>query len=468
MVRQSENPGFAAADGVNGVVIIPAVYPWLDNSEANQSDLRPTYVGSDIDYNIQRRYDIAPIVLTNPTVVVGNLYGQVKSLPPYQSSQNKNQFIYSRYKDVSSEEVFYNYISPSDRFVTNLDEAENVYDVPLTSAAQSGEFIWGGAFLSPPPPPGQAPMTTVSETQFTGNSIGVHIEHPVLGSIVAYEAEYRVKTGDQTSPPFSLGTDLSGSAKVLFRQSKFAPLAGDASKGKQQNIYLNENIDALGNLPSTWPIPLGTSLNSPSGSQTFEISPTLTSPSLPIPLQAGLITASYSRNAKTSFEANDQYLLGKPSCGSYLFIASDDHVNIQVDGDATTSFKPIQFGSPNALTVPLVFQYRMTDYFGSGSGSQGGLGSIGGDPTGAITNLTYAKRIGFDVYPNNVDVQQYDIEVFAKYRPDGLSTDIFPTASIARGLNDLERVVSSLSPSITETRVNQQVRGAQGFTSISG
>jgi hypothetical protein len=459
MVKQSEDPGFVQATAINGTTILPAVYPWLDNSEANQSDGRPTYSANDSDYNVQRRYDIAPIVLTNPAVVLTNKYGQIKSLPPYQSSQNKNQFIYSRYKDVSSEEVFYNYVSPNDRFVINLDEAENSYNVSYNAASMLNQFIWGGGFI------GQTtPTTTLS---FTGNDIGVHIEHPVLGSLAAYEAEYRAKTGDLITP-ISLGTDLTDTAKIIFRQSKFAPLASDATKGKQQNIYLNENIVELLNLPPVpspaWPIPLNTPLSPPPTAnpptQNFEISPTLLAIS-------DLTTAVYSRNAKTSFEANDQYLLGKPSCGSYLFIASDDHVNIQVDGDATTSFKPIQFGSTNALTVPLVFQYRMTDYWGSGSGTQGGLGNIGGDTTGAITNLTYAKRIGFDIYPNSVSVYQYDIEVFAKYRPDGLSTDIFPTATIARGLNDLERVISSLSPSITETSVNQQVRGEQGFTQLS-
>lgn len=455
MVKQSEDPGFVQATAINGTTILPAVYPWLDNSEANQSNGRPTYSANDSDYNVQRRYDIAPIVLTNPAVLSTNKYGQIKSLPPYQSSQNKNQFIYSRYSDVSSEEFFYNYISPNDRFVINLDEAENVYDIGYSPAAMINEFIWGGGFI------GQtAPTTTLS---FTGNDIGVHIEHPVLSSLAAYEAEYRAKTGDLITP-ISLGANLTDTAKILFRQSKFAPLASDATKGKQQNIYLNENIVELLNLPPAWLVPLTTILNPPPTAnppgQDFEISPTLTA----IP---DLATAVYSRNAKTSFEANDQYLLGKPSCGSYLFIASDDHVNIQVDGDATTSFKPIQFGSTNALTVPLVFQYRMTDYWGVGSGTQGSLGNIGGDNNGAITNLTYAKRIGFDIYPNSVSVYQYDIEVFAKYRPDGLSTDIFPTATIARGLNDLERVISSLSPSITETSVNQQVRGEQGFTQLS-
>ena len=449
MVKQSEDPGFATTSAQDGTTIIPATYPWLDNSAANQSDLRPTYVSNDGDYNIQRKYDLSPIVLTNPSVLSANVYGQDKSIPPYQSAQNKNQFIYSRFKDVSSEESFYSYISPANRFVINLDEAENFYDQATSPVATAQEFIWGGQFT------GLGAPTTIPESVFNGDNIGVHIEHPSVSALAAYQAEYQAKTGDQTTPVTGL-IDLTDTAKVLFRQSRFTPLVSDAQRGKQQNIYLNENLVDLIVLPGTGNYP--TSLNAPSGTQPFAASPTL------VALNPDLGAANYSRNVKTSFEANDQYLLGKPSCGSYLFVAADDHVNIQVDGDATTSFKPIQFGSTNALTVPLIFQYRMTDYFGAGSGTQGGLGNIGGDPTGAITNITYAKRIGFDIYPNSTAVYQYDIEVFAKYRPDGLSTDTFPTSTIARGLNDLERVVSSLSPSIVETSVNQQVRGEQGFT----
>lgn len=455
MVKQSEDSDVTPTNTYPNATIIPATYPWLDNSAANQSDLRPTYVSNDGDYNIQRKYDLSPIVLTNPSVLSNNIYGQDKSIPPYQSAQNKNQFIYSRFKDVSSEESFYSYISPTNRFVINLDEAENVYGVATNAATNPIQFVWGGQFNGS----GQ-PTTTAT---FTGNDIGVHLEHPAISTLAAYQAEYIAKTDDQTTLVTGL-MDLTDTAKVLFRQSKFIPLASDAPQGKQQNIYLNENLVdlialSLQALNFSATTPYVTSLNPPAGPQDFEASPTLVALA-----DLSLPAVNYSRNIKTSFEANDQYLLGKPSCGSYLFITADDHVNIQVDGDATTSFKPIQFGSTNALTVPLIFQYRMTDYFGAGSGTQGGLGSIGGDTTGAITNITYAKRIGFDIYPNSDAVYQYDIEVFAKYRPDGLNTDVFPTATIARGLNDLERVVSSLSPSITETSVNQQVRGEQGFT----
>lgn len=93
----------------------------------------------------------------------------------------------------------------------------------------------------------------------------------------------------------------------------------------------------------------------------------------------------------------------------------------------------------------------MTDYFGTVSGT--GLGNIGGDSTGSTVNLTYTKRIGFDLYPNNADVVQFDIEMSAKYRSDRLSIDVFPKATVTKGLNDLEKVVAGLRPSLNQTRI---------------
>jgi len=115
------------------------------------------------------------------------------------------------------------------------------------------------------------------------------------------------------------------------------------------------------------------------------------------------------------------------------------------------------FSSSNSINIPLVFQYRMTDYFGTGTGSAGGIGNIAGDSTGATTNLTYAKKVGFDVYPNGNEPYQFDIEIFAKYKSDNLNVDVFPAATVTKGLNDLEKVISKLSPSVTATKVNQVV-----------
>ena len=54
--------------------------------------------------------------------------------------------------------------------------------------------------------------------------------------------------------------------------------------------------------------------------------------------------------------------------------------------------------------------------------------------------------------------KQFDIEISAKYRSDRLSIDVFPTATVAKGLNDLEKVVAGLRPSLNQTRVQQNVQ----------
>jgi len=455
MVKQSENPGFSLADVNNGTTILPATYSWLDNSATNQSNGRATYRADDQDYNTIRKYDLTPLLLTNPSVTATTQYGQTVSVPPFQSTQNKNQFIYSRFSDVANEGNFYNYINPGGNYTINLDEIENFNDTTHNINAQPAtEFMWGGGFTTNGLP------TTAPSYPTNDDVLDISIAHPHVQTYAAYKAAYEALTGDTATLPLTAAGGVNcttssgnGTAAVLFRQSKFAPLKIDDSKGKEQAIYLNENLADLVTLSTTITPVFDTG-------QAFTASPSMTSAALnPLWLSTDPDFVNFSRNAKNSFDGFDQYTLGKKSCGSYLFISADAHENIQVDGDSIQSQKLVQFGQQNSLNIPLVFQYRMTDYFGVTTGS--GLGNIGGDSSGGTVNLTYSKRIGFDIYPNNKDVVQFDIEVFAKYRSDRLSIDVFPKATVTKGLNDLEKVVAGLRPSLGQTAVG---RGGNNLT----
>ena len=476
MVNQSENPSYTLNDISSGSTILPATYSWLDNSAVNQKNNRATYRSDDVDYNVIRKYDLTPILLTNPNVTAATAYGQTVSLPPFQSTQNKNQFIYSRYSDVSNDGTFYSYINPTDtEYTLNLDTSENFYNATAASIAANptAEFIWGGGFLSTGEP-------TTRPAYFTDDSVvSVSIAHPWLTNYTTYRNAYVALTGDTQTLPLALsgngidcttGTGIPlvpgdynsgiGTAAVLFRQSKFAPLPSSNALGQQQGIYLNENVTDLATLATS----IGAiTFDAPFQAQQLQPSPSLTVPNLANLWDASsgnYITGGYDRNAKSSFENFDQYTLGKQSCGSYLFISADSHENIQVAGDSIQSYENIQFGQQNSVNVPLVFQYRMTDYFGVTTGS--GLGNIGGDESGSTVNLTYAKRIGFDLFPNNSDVVQFDIEVSAKYRSDRLSIDNFPKATVTKGLSDLEKVVATLQPSITQTAITRGGGGSGG------
>jgi len=468
MVKQSENPNYTISEVTGGSTILPATYSWLDNSSVNQSSGVATFTSDDADYNTVRKYDLTPVLLTNPTVDGNWSYGQTTSLAPFQSTQNKNQFINSRYSDVSSEENFYNYRNPDNDFTFNLDSAENFYGRDTgTVSIDPAEFIWGGGFdaTGAPTTAGTYPIATGDET------LEIHITHPYIQNLDAFRAAYIQFTGDTTTlgnvgDPIPGALDCTsngnGTANVLFRHSKFIPLQSDQAKGKQQAIYLNENIVELETLTTTGAL-AGQSFTT---GQLIQPSPSLTASSL-IALKSVNGGAGYSRNVKTAFETFDQYTLGKESCGSYLFISSDDHNNIQVGGDSIQSATIVGFGQQNSINIPMVFQYRMTDYFGTGSGSAGGFGNIAGDSTGSTVNVTYAKRIGFDIFPDNQDVYQYDVEVFAKFRSDNLNLDVFPSKTVTKGLNDLEKVLTKLSPSVTATRVNDVVRSG-GSSSRGG
>lgn len=474
MIKQSENPGSYVAGGDttnldNGSTILPATYSWLDNSSINQSNGRATYRGDDADYNTIRKYDLTPILLTNPSVTTATKYGQTISLPPFQSTQNRNQFIYSRYSDVSADSNFYTYINPDADYTFNLDTIENIFDftAPSLVAQPTTEFIWGGAFDVNGFP------TTVASYPINDDVVAVSIAHPSLTNYTTYRNAYIALTGDAgtllaipvNAADRNMTSSGNGTAAVMFRQSKFAPLKSSETYGKQQAIYLNENVTDLYNLSTGNG---GVTQLNPNfdTAQTLQSSPSLSSVALQNlwdDTAVDYIAGGYARNAKTSFEGYDQYTLGKQSCGSYLFVSSDNHQNIQVDGDSIQSYELVQFGQQNSINIPIVFQYRMTDYFGTTSGS--GLGNVAGDSTGSTVNITYAKRIGFDIYPNNSDVVQFDIEISANYRSDRLSIDNFPKATVTKGLNDLEKVVAALRPSLNQTLISSNSTSAGGAAS---
>lgn len=128
-----------------------------------------------------------------------------------------------------------------------------------------------------------------------------------------------------------------------------------------------------------------------------------------------------NRAVKTSFGIYDQYLLGGRSCGSYLFINPINKDSLVVDGDNKFGVKKINGStatSGNAISVDITFQYRMTDYYGQGTT---GTGRVGGIINTTLTNLTYAKQIGIDIFDSDDEQFSFDLEIFAKYKAEGKS-----------------------------------------------
>ena len=117
------------------------------------------------------------------------------------------------------------------------------------------------------------------------------------------------------------------------------------------------------------------------------------------------------RSIKMSFEPNDQYLLGGKSCGAYLFVAPLSTSSLSVNGDNNLGVRSI--GGNSSIAIEVVFQYRMTDYAGVGSA---GNGRIGGQSSSVLSNISYSKKIGVDIFDSQSNSFKFDLEVFSKYK----------------------------------------------------
>lgn len=166
--------------------------------------------------------------------------------------------------------------------------------------------------------------------------------------------------------------------------------------------------------------------------------------------------SSVGRTIKCSFQPDDQYLLGGKSCGSYLFMAVNNETSVQTNGDDDLSSIKIQIGQNNAIQIPLVYQYRMSDFAGVGTD---GLGFIAGDPTGTTKDITYSKQMGFDIKLVNETMFKFDIEVYSKYRSNNLNINTIPRRDIRLAVEDLRQTLKGGAvPNIIE-RPTKDVSG---------
>jgi hypothetical protein len=108
---------------------------------------------------------------------------------------------------------------------------------------------------------------------------------------------------------------------------------------------------------------------------------------------------------KQAFYQNDRYLIGTQTVGSYMFIESPSMETVKVKGTGLESFAELDFGSENQIIVPIVFQYRMSDY----------LDNIGGAPNSLIRNLTYTRGIGIDISIKGEPLFSFDFIATAGY-----------------------------------------------------
>jgi len=317
------------------------------------------------DYKNNRKYDLVPITLTNAGT---GSYNSLQQVAPFQSAQVKSLWLYNRERSVGLEDDLYGLTTPGNPNTTTGQQV----------TGYTGTIPQNGCYLFPtlPGSGGNPDIWNGTAPGVGGGTLtefSIHKDHPDL------TGAYNI---DMIEP--NVNTDLT------FNYPKFM----------HSDFFYKDSTDADGKKQLKHIIPNQTT------------APTTTT------------TDATHYPAKLGFYANDEYLVGKYSCGSYLYLAPLNYDVIAVDGSTELAKKLLEFGEEQSVNIPLVFQFRCSDK----------LGNIGGyRSTGNISNITYIKKIGVDIQARNESLFSFDIEVSCKYEQDSLTRPIYvPNVALDR------------------------------------
>jgi hypothetical protein len=350
-------------------------------------------------YNDNLRYGEATISISGllkPDVASNQDFRQA---PPYASSSAYSQFIYPRYKSVGFDQVLVNTQNTSDlsSYFTYSYNSSYAYDGSSSTTQINfgvpGTYPQNGTIFTPYDPAG-VPASVSGATAsniWNGSFSAVTGGTPIGGGKISefcidYRHPYLVSIGDTNG--YSSYPDL---VKPYVSPFEYAPFR------HTQSFWGDTTLSAY------WV---------QQGYRT------------PITFAAGATASKedYMYSDKLGFSSNDEYLIGKFSCGAYLFLSPSDGNSLQVPGTTSLSTKQVLSGESNAINVPLIFQFRAVDK----------SGYIGGwRKAGNLSNITYTKKIGIDIQVLNSDSFSFDIQVTGSYQNDTLVSPNFNSGLVS-------------------------------------
>jgi hypothetical protein len=339
-----------------------------------------------VGYDDNLRYGDCPIsisslVLTDPSIISNQSFRQA---PPFASASAYSQYVYIRYKSVGYDQQLYTGQGLGSVFSSNFSSSY-AYDGALTTTnfgitttyPQNGTIMIPYNPTSTPTTVQGATGTNIWDGTYSGTTGGtpngggnisefcIDVRHPYLrtvgnnNSFVSYDDLVKpYASNSKVYPPFRHTQTFWGDTTLDYywaQQSYRTPItfASGATAARDDRMY----PDKLG------------------------------------------------------FSGNDEYLIGKYSCGAYLYLAPPNASSVQVSGNTSLSTKQLSEGEANAINIPLVFQFRCVDK----------AGYIGGwRKSGNLSNITYIKKIGIDIQVQNEDSFSFDVQVSGSFKNDTL------------------------------------------------
>jgi hypothetical protein len=331
----------------------------------------PNSIVGQADYNNNRKYGNTPVQLS------GIASGDVNVTTPgsfiqasgYQSANAYSQFVYNRYKSVGLDQDLY--FAPPTSLTWNPTTGNTVNGSPVNNDGIIMPYDPVGS------PAGAGPNANVWIGTYTGaspdsngnlNEFCIHISHPDINDGLASPFGSLVRpsvlpAGPMEYPSFRHALGFEADTNIN------GTIPGFQSASYQQLEYYSANpASSFGADDNAYPNKLG-------------------------------------------FVESDEFLCGKFSCGSYLFLGPTNHTAVQIEGSTQLAKKTLDFGQENAITIPLVFQMRAQDK----------LGYVGGwRSAGNLKNITYTKKIGIDIQVKNEDLFSFDVLVTGNYTKTSL------------------------------------------------
>ena len=368
------------------------------------------------DYDVNRKYDIVPLVATSMSDADG--YGQIKQPAPFQSSQVKSQFIYGRYKDYDlANELYPNvdlYDTANGFYFASYDYKGNANDdsmpynggvylpyapnINIKSGLAKDANVWSGKILSGTP--------VVPDGGGYLSEFCIHKDHPYLQGLAADDYTTSLSKLNDVFMPDGGGKQ----GYYQFAHGLFFDIPVSEKTRTYQSVILINN-----NEQSPYHVPVA---GSPVDHDGYPV--------------------------KLGFNSYDEYLIGRYTCGAYLYLAPNNYNDISIIGNHPLLAKRvIQLGAENAVNIPVIFQFRCSDKIAK----VGGFSSTGSD----LTNIAYTKKIGVDIYEKDStksvgaqygDVFSFDIEIRCKYMnetpivtPISMSSSQYSNTTFGTGVN---------------------------------
>ena len=354
----------------------------------------------DSDYHVNRRYDLVPMSINS--AVEADSRGYYIHPAGFQSQQVNSQYIHSRFKNYGLSTSMYDFypLGGSSWPTASINQSPTAYDGQLIGLKRVP--LNGNMYV--PFRPGESNNAVIPHG---GTNSDVWIGTTDGGAVpqgFGYITEFCIHKSHPDLQGLTSSLDVSLPGSFAARQNLFGPYVAGTNQeylpfahAPFSETSVNEQIGVLGNK--------------------FNIQATRETANV------AAAAASSTNNdfpIKLGFAPNDEYLIGKYTCGSYLYMFPNDYKDISVDGNhPTLSTKAIVTGSENSVNIPVLFQYRCSDK----------LSYIGGFRTSeTLKNIKYSKKIGIDIFVKDDVPFSFDIEVSTQYKKETtLDSPIVPS-----------------------------------------